>query len=151
MSVLRASSTYMVPENTLRDSVLGKVDPETVVMGKVPLFDEFEEAQIVNQFKAMADLGYGYTQQECIDVASQFAVQLGKMKVDTPLSMIWMKGFLKRWPEMRVVNRVGILTGQLSIDRAGGQYPVKTGQYWSLLVNTGRLKIVAFKHDKGRI
>jgi hypothetical protein len=36
-----------------------------------------------------------------------------------------------------IVNRVGILTGQLSIDQAGGQYPVKTGQYWSLLVNTG--------------
>ncbi|XP_052258629.1 uncharacterized protein LOC127863270 [Dreissena polymorpha] len=104
MSVLRASRTYKVPENTLRDRVLGKVDPETVVMGKVPLFDEFEEAQIVNHFKAMADLGYGYTQQECIDVASQFAVQLGKRTVDTPLSMMWMKGFLKRWPEMRVVK-----------------------------------------------
>ncbi|KAH3891363.1 hypothetical protein DPMN_015461 [Dreissena polymorpha] len=101
MSVLRASRTYMVPVNTLRDRVFGKVDPETVVMGKVPLFDEFEE---VNHFKAMADLGYGYTQQECIDVASQFAVQLGKRTVGTPLSMMWMKGFLKRWPEMRVVK-----------------------------------------------
>ncbi|KAH3843418.1 hypothetical protein DPMN_116935 [Dreissena polymorpha] len=88
MSVLRASRTYMMPENTLRDRVLGKVDPETVVMGKVPFFDEFEEAQIVNHFKAMSDLGYGYTQKECIDVASQFAVQLGKRTIDTPLSMM---------------------------------------------------------------
>lgn len=43
MAVLRASKVFNLPENTLRDRVLGKVDPDTVVMGKVPLFDQFEE------------------------------------------------------------------------------------------------------------
>ncbi|KAH3733420.1 hypothetical protein DPMN_039847 [Dreissena polymorpha] len=52
----------------------------------------------------MANLGYGYTQQECIDVASEFAVQLGKRTKDKPLSMKWIKGFFKKWPEMRVTK-----------------------------------------------
>ncbi|KAH3708304.1 hypothetical protein DPMN_067751 [Dreissena polymorpha] len=45
------------------------------------------------------------------------------------------------WP----ICRVGILTGQLSIDRPAVNTrlkPVNTGHYWSILVNTGRLKIV---------
>ena len=104
MSVLRASKMFRVPENTLRDRVLGKVDPETVTMGKLPLFDQFQEAKIVEHFKTMADLGYGYTQQECISVASQYAFQLGLRSNDKPLSMMWMKGFLGRWPEMRVIK-----------------------------------------------
>ena len=104
MSVLKASRVFNVPENTLRDRVLGKVDPETVMMGKLPLFEQYEEAQIVEHFKTMADLGYGYTQQECINVASQYAIQLGKRTKDKPLSMMWMKGFLARWPEMRVIK-----------------------------------------------
>ena len=104
MSVLRASKMFRVPENTLRDRVLGKVDPETATMGKLPLFDQFQLAKIVEHFKTMADMGYGYTQQECISVASQYAFQLGLRSNDKPLSMMWMKGFLGRWPEMRVIK-----------------------------------------------
>jgi hypothetical protein len=104
LTVYRASRMFNVPERTLRDRFIGRVDPELCVMGKLPLLDQFEEAKLVNHFKRMADLGYGYTQQECIDVASEFAVQLGKRTKDKPLSMKWMKGFLKRWPEMRVTK-----------------------------------------------
>jgi len=96
MPVLRASKMCMVTENTLRDRVLGKVDPETVVMGKVPLFEQFEEAKLVTHFKTMADFRYGYTRQECLDVASDYAFQLGKLPKGKPLSMKWLKGFLKR-------------------------------------------------------
>jgi len=52
----------------------------------------------------MSLLGYGYTQQECVDVASQYAVQLGKRTPDKHLSMKWIKGFLSRWPEMKVTK-----------------------------------------------
>ena len=104
MPVLTASRLHGVPENTLRDRVLGKIDPETCSMGKQPLFDLLEESKIVNHFKRMADLGYGYTQQECVDVATEYAIQLGKRSRDKPLSMRWMEGFLTRWPEMRVVK-----------------------------------------------
>jgi len=58
----------------------------------------------MNHFKKMSILGYGYTQQEFVDVASQYAVQLGKRTADKPLSMKWIKGFLSRWPEMKVTK-----------------------------------------------
>ena len=47
----------------------------------------------------MADFGYGYSWQECVDLATDFAVQIGKRESDKPLSMKWMKGFLSRWPD----------------------------------------------------
>ncbi|KAH3845891.1 hypothetical protein DPMN_088181 [Dreissena polymorpha] len=57
MPVLKASRVYRVPETTLRDRVLLKIDPDTCVMGKVPMFDQFQEAKIVEHFKNMAALG----------------------------------------------------------------------------------------------
>ncbi|KAJ8301358.1 hypothetical protein KUTeg_020345 [Tegillarca granosa] len=41
ISGLKAFKIYMVPEITPRDRVLGKIDPETTVMGKVPLFSQY--------------------------------------------------------------------------------------------------------------
>ena len=105
--VLKAARTYGVPETTLRDRVMGRVDPETG-MGSVPLFSQLEEVQIVNHVRTMADFGYGYTRQECVDLATDFAVQLGKRESDKPLSMKWMKGFLSRWPEIRVLKPRGL-------------------------------------------
>ena len=99
--MLGASKMYMVPENTLRDRVLGKIDPDNVVMGKLPLFTQYEEAKIVEHIKTMASFGYGYTVQECVDLASDFATQLGKRSKDKPLSTKWMKGLRGRWPEIK--------------------------------------------------
>ncbi|KAH3835740.1 hypothetical protein DPMN_109101 [Dreissena polymorpha] len=56
MPLLKASRVYHVPETTLRDRVLLKIDPDTCVMGKVPMFDQFQEAKIVEHFKNMAAL-----------------------------------------------------------------------------------------------
>lgn len=108
LSVLKASRIYKVPENTIRDRVLGKIDPDNVVMGKVPLFEQFEESKLVDHFKTMANYGYGYTRQECVDIASDYAVELGKRLKAKPLSMKWMNGFLSRWPEMKVLKPRGL-------------------------------------------
>ena len=59
---------------------------------------------MMNHFKKMSILDYGYTQQEFVHFASQYAVQLGKRTADKPLSMKWIKGFLSRWPEMKVTK-----------------------------------------------
>ena len=48
MPVLRASKQFGVPENTLRDRVLGKIHPETLTMGRERLFSNLEEATIVD-------------------------------------------------------------------------------------------------------
>lgn len=57
VSVLKAGKPFGVPETTLRDSVMGRVDPESG-MGSVPLFSQLEEVQIVNQVKTQNHGGY---------------------------------------------------------------------------------------------
>ena len=56
----------------------------------------------------MASYGYEYTRQECVDIASDYAIHLGKRSVDKPFTMKWMRGFLKRWPELKVLKRRGL-------------------------------------------
>lgn len=108
MSVKKASKIFQVPDTTLRDRVLQKVDPETAVFGKSPVLECFEEANLVQHFKTMAAYGYGYTRQECVNIASEYAVHLGKRTMDKPFTMKWMRGFLKRWPELKVLKPRGL-------------------------------------------
>ncbi|XP_060564988.1 uncharacterized protein LOC132724184 [Ruditapes philippinarum] len=107
-SVRKASKLYGVPESTLRDRTLGLVHIDTLSAGGQPLFDEYEEANLVSHFKTMAGYGHGYTRQECVDIATDYAVQLGRRTQDRPLTMKWMRGFLKRWPELKVVKPKGL-------------------------------------------
>ena len=65
-------------------------------MGKLPICTHYEEAKIVEHIKTMARFGHGYTVQECFDLASDFATQLGKRSKDKPLSIKWMKGIRDR-------------------------------------------------------
>lgn len=108
MSVKKASKIFQVPDTTLRDRVLQKVDPETAVFGKSPVLECFEEAKLVQHFKTMAAYGYGYTRQECVNIASEYAVHLGKRTMDKPFTMNWVRGFLKRWPELKVLKPRGL-------------------------------------------
>ena len=61
--------------------------------GALPLFSYEEEKKLVEHLKKMAEYGYGYTRKECIDIASDYAVQLGKRTKDNPLSLKWIYGF----------------------------------------------------------
>ncbi|KAH3852050.1 hypothetical protein DPMN_094545 [Dreissena polymorpha] len=63
---------------TLRDRVLEKVHIDTVAAGRVPMLFCEEEFRLVDHLKSVATLGYGYTRQEVVDIASDFAVQLNK-------------------------------------------------------------------------
>ena len=103
-SVLGAAKQYGVPEITLRDHVSGKVHIDVLSAGREPLFSLDEEILIVEHLKTMAAYGYGYTRQEVVDIATQYANILGKRSRDNPMSLKWMRGFLNRWPELRVLN-----------------------------------------------
>lgn len=89
MSVWKAAITFGGPDTTLQDHVLGKVDAETAMMDKLPLFTQYEEARLVNHFKTMASYGYAYTRQKCVDIASDLSIQLGKRTEEKPLSIKW--------------------------------------------------------------
>jgi DDE superfamily endonuclease/helix-turn-helix, Psq domain len=108
MPVRTAVKLFSVPRTTLRDRLSGRVHPDTVTTGKPPLFSMFEEARLVSHIKTMAGYGYGYTRQECVNLAMDLAVQLGKRGRQEQLSLKWMRGLLKRWPELRVLKPRGL-------------------------------------------
>ncbi|KAJ8301359.1 hypothetical protein KUTeg_020346 [Tegillarca granosa] len=49
----------------------------------------------------MAAYGCDYTLQECTDIATEFAIQLGERTADKSLTMKWMRGFRARWPDIQ--------------------------------------------------
>ncbi|XP_060572341.1 uncharacterized protein LOC132730435 isoform X3 [Ruditapes philippinarum] len=77
LSVRKASKVYGVPMQTLRDRVLGHIEPDTTRSGPGPLLSEFEEAKLVDHIKDMAYVGYPYTRAEVINTATEFATCLG--------------------------------------------------------------------------
>lgn len=104
MPVLKASHIFGVPRQTLRDKVKNIVSIDCVTTGRTPVFTLEEEGYIVNHIKSMANLGYGYTRQEVVDIGSRFAENLGKRKHRDPLTLRWFAGFVSRWPELRVIK-----------------------------------------------
>ena len=108
VSVRRASIQFSLPMQTLRDRVLGKVQPDTVTTGRAPVLSMEEEARIVDHLQTVAKYGYGYTRQEVVDMASDFAVQLGKRTSTYPFTLRWFRTFLKRWLELRVLKPRGL-------------------------------------------
>ena len=73
-------------------------------MGTAPILSIDEEAKIVQHLKSTASSGYGYTLQKVVDVATDYAVQVGKRTHDTPLTLDWFRRFVIRWPELHVLN-----------------------------------------------
>lgn len=99
-----AARQFNVPNTTLRDRILGNVDPETVKSGRNPSFSTLEESHIVDHMKIMANYGYGYARQEVVDIATDYAVQLGIRDSQHPFTLKWFHGFVSRWPEIRTLK-----------------------------------------------
>lgn len=74
-------------------------------MGPAPLLRQEEEAILVSHLKAIASFGYGYTRKEVTNMVSDYAIQLRKRtKQQKPLTLKWFRGFMKRWPDLKVVK-----------------------------------------------
>ena len=95
VSIRKAAALFNVTKTTLRDRTAGRVDVNIMSAGALPLFSYEEEKKLVEHFKKMAEYGYGYTRKECIDIASDYAVQLGKRTKDNPLSLKLIYVFFK--------------------------------------------------------
>lgn len=106
--VLRACKQFGVPQQTLRDRVLGKIEPDCVTTGRAPVLSQYEEAKLVDHIESMASYGYGYTMQEVADIATDYAVSLGKRTRENPLTLRWIEGFRHRWPQIKVTKPRGL-------------------------------------------
>ncbi|KAH3897654.1 hypothetical protein DPMN_021847 [Dreissena polymorpha] len=88
---------------TLRDRVLGRVDPNCQTTGSPALFDHTQEQKLVDHIKRMADYCYGYTRQECCDIATDFAIELGiRQKRPSGLDDLQSENHLQSWTTFRV-------------------------------------------------
>jgi len=79
-SAYRAAREYGVPESTLRDRTLGLVDADNCISGPKRTFAVDEEHELAEHMKYMASIGYGYSKQEVINLATDLAVFQGKKK-----------------------------------------------------------------------
>ena len=105
LSVYRASREYGVPESTLRDRTLGLVDLENCTSGPKRIFSVEEEESLAEHFKYMASIGYGYSKQEVINLATDLAVFQGKRTAnDPPLSAMWIYSFLKKHKDLQLLK-----------------------------------------------
>ena len=92
VSVYKAARMYGIPESTLRDRTLG-IQPVVVNTEDMPrpgpaaTFSRDEEIQLVDHLAYMANIGYGYSRQEFLALATDFAISLGK-KLTVTLSLL---------------------------------------------------------------
>ncbi|KAH3800246.1 hypothetical protein DPMN_153877 [Dreissena polymorpha] len=79
----------------------------------------------------MAEIGYGYSMSECVRLATDFAISLGKRKNSEPcLSADWFSGLKKKWPDIHVAK-----PQKLSLARAKASSPEVLEHYFSDLKN----------------
>ena len=122
ISIRKAAKLFDIPRTTLRDRLSGRIHIDTVIT-KLPLLSQLEEVKLANHIKTMASYSYGYTRQECVNLASDMAVQVGKRTKEQPLTLKWMRGSLKRWPELQVLKPRGLehsrakLTPKTTVDK----------------------------------
>ena len=104
ISVRQAARQFNVPLTTLRDRVDGRVYIDCCTMGPAPLFMQLEEARLIEHLNEMAAYGYGYSREEIVDLATEYAVQLGKRPKNQPLTLQWFRKFRGRWPDVKVLK-----------------------------------------------
>ena len=107
LSVRKAAALHAVPSTTLRDRVLNHVSVDAA-MGPPPVFTKEERAQILEHFKIMGNLGYGYTRQEITDLATDFAAIIGKKIRTDNLTLRWFDKFRRDFPDISSVKKKDI-------------------------------------------
>ena len=82
MSVSKASVLYGIPRTTLNDHKLGKVKPG-VKPGAPSLLSTAEEEDLVKFLLTSADIGYGRTRKEVLNIVSRMLARKGVERVVT--------------------------------------------------------------------
>ncbi|XP_052805300.1 uncharacterized protein LOC128235033 isoform X2 [Mya arenaria] len=98
MSVYKAAELYGVPKSTLHDKACGKSNMLFQRKGPSPLLSYDDEKKLVDYLLQMSNLGYMFSIQELRNLASELAVEKGKLCEGMLLSPRWHKSFRTRWP-----------------------------------------------------
>ena len=100
--VERVAKNFSIPVSTLKDRVRGKVGLDSVKSGPCTVFSIEQEALFHNHLTVMAEIGYGYSRMEALNLASDYAVHLGLKPTGHRFSLKWLYGYLDRWPDLKV-------------------------------------------------
>lgn len=106
-AVQTAADACGVPEATLRDRVKGKVKPTIKRSGPPPILGLPEEGKLVDYFHLMSSFGYSYSRTDVINLASDYAILLGKREPSDGLTHQWYYKFLERWPNLETSRASG--------------------------------------------
>ncbi|KAJ8313769.1 hypothetical protein KUTeg_008330, partial [Tegillarca granosa] len=104
LPVQRAANQFGVPITSLKDRVKLRINIDIVKSGPDPIFSLEQEALLANHVDTMAELGYGYSRLEALNLASYYSVYLGIRTQDKPLSLEWLYSFLQRWPSLKIIK-----------------------------------------------
>ena len=77
---------FGVPAQTLRDRIIGLVDPSNDSCGPETLLSQEEELMLVEHVEVLAQLGYGYTNSTLKVLGGDLAFHLKRGNVQKPLS-----------------------------------------------------------------
>ena len=103
--VERAARRFSVPITTLKDRVNGRVDLDTVKSGPSTIFTQEEEVFLQRHLHVMTEVGFGYSRQETLNLASDFSFFLGLRDRQCPLSFDWFYSFMTRWPDLKIMKQ----------------------------------------------
>ena len=127
MSVSKASVLYGIPRTTLNDHKLGKVKPG-VKPGAPSLLSTAEEEDLVKFLLTSADIGYGRTRKEVLNIVSRMLARKG---VERVVTNGWWNKFLCRHPLLAIRT-----PATLSVSRARASTRECIDSYFDVLEHT---------------
>lgn len=98
MSTYKAADLYGIPKSTVHDKVMGKSNILFQRKGPPPLLSYDDEKKLVDYLLQMSSLGYMFSIAELRNLASELAIEKGKLAEGSLLSPRWHKSFRTRWP-----------------------------------------------------
>ena len=93
--------TYGVSKTTLIDSIHGRISVDVKSWTSFLFFEE-QEALLAGHVQTMTEVGYRYSRQETINLASDYAINMGPRDKEHYLSDRWLYIFLQRWPDLKL-------------------------------------------------
>ena len=102
-SAKKASDTDCIPVEILEHRLNERVsfNSTVVLAGKRPIFNQQQEKNLAEYLVTMYSLGHGLTRADIADIASQYAVFLGRREKECPFDLTWVTKFVKKWPELK--------------------------------------------------
>ena len=100
-----------------RRNVRGRVDIAVSSSGIVPLFSRNRGADLVDRVKYGKKNSYGYSLLDFRHIDTDLATSLNKRKIIKRLTEHWVHHFLKRWPDLKLINLAYLNGSEQSLPR----------------------------------